>query len=648
MAAILGCGSLAVFAAMSCPTIYVQDSAEFATAAAIFGVPHPPGYPLFTLLSGLFVHAVRVGDMGARSNLFSAVCGALTVVALWLFLLRLGISRLAALAAVLCFSFGPTFWSQCLAAEVHTFNCLLLVLTLLATLETARRPTAGHFALCGLAMGIAVGHRNLNLFYVLPLIVALEAARRRTRTRARLFVFTTLAAAATGIIYLYLPIAGWHDPPLYVGAPSTLGRLYSVVSAQAYLRHVGSGTAATDAHRVVMFLTALPAELGMAAAAAPVGFWLWRRRQGRVPLAVALYLLLACIGFSAFYNVIDVQAYFLPAHIALAVGAAVAFDAVPGLVRWALPVVALGGLPLHFGSVNLRYTTAARGYGVDLMRSAPTDAVVIPFADTSTHVLGFLQAVEGARPDVVVVSSNQITDWYVDDLRRRHPRVDWPADPDQGDWFMEFVRRNLGKRPVCLTEPLTLGISEWAVTSRGLLYCFGPQTEANTGAKTGAKTGVKTGVEAGAEPGAEAGAAARAEDARAEQLAVSIEFWRNAAPPSPRETAHADVHVRMLAFSYALARFTLARELVEAGAVDSARGQLREIIASAPDEQERAIAASMATIGRTIGGTSGRRFSLGARAQAALAMSSEDRSGLITALTWNDQTVAPANDPKIE
>jgi Protein of unknown function (DUF2723) len=596
----LGCGSLTLFVAMVCPTIYVEDSAEFAAASALFGVPHPPGYPLYTLLSGLFVHVVRAGDMGYRSNLFSAACGSLTAVALWLLLRRLGISRLAALAAVFCFSFGSTFWSQCLAAEVHTFNCLLLALTLLATFEAAGRPTARRFALVGLAMGFLVGHRNLNLFFVLPFLVVLDLARRRARAAARLSIIAIVAAAATGIIYAYLPLAAWHDPPLYVGAPSSLERFYAVISARAYFRHLGSGTAATDAHRLVGFLMRLPSELGLATVAAPVGLWMWRRRQGRTLPAAISCLALACIGFSMFYNVIDIDAYLLPAHLALAVGAGFGFDAVPRIAQVALPVLALGALPLHFQFVNLRNTTAARGYGTDLLRSAPIDAVVIPFGDTSTHVLWYLQAVEHARRDVVVLSSNEITDWYIDDLRRRHPAVDWPPDGATGtrragDWLKAFVQMNLKRRPVCLTEPLTLGISDWTAKSHGLLYCFRPNQEVG-----------------------------------APQLAGSVAFWKDAATPAQAELAHADVHVRMVAFSYAMARFTLARELVEAGAADGARAQLIALIAVDPDDQERAIAVSMATIGRT----PGRRFSLGARARAALSVRSEDRDRLIAALAW--------------
>src|SRR5512140_1123184 len=64
------------------PTVYELDSAEFATGAAILGIVHSPGYPLFTLLSHLFTY-LPVGDVAYRVNLFTAVCLALTAPVLY-------------------------------------------------------------------------------------------------------------------------------------------------------------------------------------------------------------------------------------------------------------------------------------------------------------------------------------------------------------------------------------------------------------------------------------------------------------------------------------------------------------------------------------------------------------------------------------
>ncbi len=40
------------------PGLHVGDSPELAAVAATFGVAHPPGYPLYSLLTGLGVRAL--------------------------------------------------------------------------------------------------------------------------------------------------------------------------------------------------------------------------------------------------------------------------------------------------------------------------------------------------------------------------------------------------------------------------------------------------------------------------------------------------------------------------------------------------------------------------------------------------------------
>src|SRR5690349_12662443 len=59
------------------PTVFELDSAEFATGAAILGIVHAPGYPLFTMVAHLFT-LLPVGDVAFRVNLFSALSLALT------------------------------------------------------------------------------------------------------------------------------------------------------------------------------------------------------------------------------------------------------------------------------------------------------------------------------------------------------------------------------------------------------------------------------------------------------------------------------------------------------------------------------------------------------------------------------------------
>jgi hypothetical protein len=58
--------------------IVVGDTPELITAAVTLGVPHPPGYPLFTKLGHLF-SLLPFGPVPFRVNLLGVTCDALTV-----------------------------------------------------------------------------------------------------------------------------------------------------------------------------------------------------------------------------------------------------------------------------------------------------------------------------------------------------------------------------------------------------------------------------------------------------------------------------------------------------------------------------------------------------------------------------------------
>ena len=65
------------------------DGGELLAAANTLGIPHPPGYPTYTLLLKLFATVVPVGDLAYRGNLLSAILASGSVVLLYLVILRL-------------------------------------------------------------------------------------------------------------------------------------------------------------------------------------------------------------------------------------------------------------------------------------------------------------------------------------------------------------------------------------------------------------------------------------------------------------------------------------------------------------------------------------------------------------------------------
>ena len=142
--------------------IGLVDTPKFQFVGAILGVPHPPGYPLYVLLSYGFSH-LPFGSLAYRINLMSAVFGALTVALVFLCGRRAGAGRLSSGIGAFGLACGPLFWSTAVVAEVYTLHTALLAAMVLALLSWShtRSPTA-YFAAVG-CIAVSVGHHTTML-----------------------------------------------------------------------------------------------------------------------------------------------------------------------------------------------------------------------------------------------------------------------------------------------------------------------------------------------------------------------------------------------------------------------------------------------------------------------------------------------------
>jgi tetratricopeptide (TPR) repeat protein len=149
-AAIVFLVTLGVYIFTLAPNVTLEDSGELITAAAKFGVGHPPGYPLWTMSGFLLSHLLPIGGLAWRMNLLCALFGAVSnaVLALlachsgrWLLQRWTSPEQQAAvrpyvfymgLFVGLTIGFSDVMWSQAVISAVHgTLNALFVNLTLL-------------------------------------------------------------------------------------------------------------------------------------------------------------------------------------------------------------------------------------------------------------------------------------------------------------------------------------------------------------------------------------------------------------------------------------------------------------------------------------------------------------------------------------
>ncbi len=83
--------SFVVYLKTLCPTVYVGDSGELIAAVYTLGIAHPPGYPLYCLLGKLFTF-LPFGSIAFRVNLMSAFFASLTIVLVYLVVLKIQVN----------------------------------------------------------------------------------------------------------------------------------------------------------------------------------------------------------------------------------------------------------------------------------------------------------------------------------------------------------------------------------------------------------------------------------------------------------------------------------------------------------------------------------------------------------------------------
>ncbi|MGQ9709574.1 MAG: protein O-mannosyl-transferase family [Anaerolineae bacterium] len=419
--------SFALYLASLSRDILPADSGEFQLVAALLGVAHPPGYPLYTLAGHLFIRLVPIGTPALRLNLMSVPMAAVTL--LWiaratrLWARRWGASsrlaRIGGLAAALTLGSATTFWSQATTANIRMPTLFFAALALYALAQWATAGTPGSrdrsLSLLALALGMGIGHHPSLVFVGLFFILYLLTLDPRLPLQPRRWWRPVLVFLAALLVPLaYLPIRGAMGAPL---APPDLDTL------QGFLWHVMAKGFAGDmfafanlrdfSHRLALLPTLLTFQFnGLLLALALVGLLAALRRDWR------LFLLLAGSFFLHTYVTITYRApqtveYLMPAYlpIALAVGLLPAGwgdhkdttfvvktqPLLTALALWA----GLMNLQAHGGVVELAADTSTRQTVQPLLEAAPPHSIILADWHWATP-LWYLQQVEGQRPDVTV------------------------------------------------------------------------------------------------------------------------------------------------------------------------------------------------------------------------------------------------------
>lgn len=472
-------------------TIYGGDAGDLVASAVVVGIPHAPGYPLYTFLAyllsklPLFTPAWRVG-------LLSSIPAASALTFLFLIIKKITKNTLASLVAVLVLGFNYTFWLYAEVAEVFSLNNFLAVLLIWLFLkldkEKTRQELKKYLLIIFLVVGFSFTHHHTILF-LFPGFLYL--VNKKFKSLKSLKIKDWLVAGLFFLVgltpLLYLPLSALKTPAIDWGHPVNLSnflRLFFRVDYGTFRSSVNLGNQPLlRLAAVISFFKFVIQDfwiLGVILMVLGLAF-LWKNKKDIFWfLVIDLAFLVFFIFYASYilandFMVATFERFMLLPYIVLTIiigcGLAYLFKILKklsfhinrsrnkfGMTKASLVFRTLFLLyPLAIFASNypkisiLKNDFTAENLAKDILDSLPKDSILLLSTDTTLFNTQYYYYAFNYRPDVKLIHFYKLyKDFYKKTLRKYYPNLILPEGDGQ-EFVDRFVADNKEGFPIFTT-----------------------------------------------------------------------------------------------------------------------------------------------------------------------------------------------------
>lgn|GEM_PF-1992884 len=197
-------------------TLYLEtDSPEFIAAAMTLGIPHAPGYPLYTMIAHLFTQ-LPFESVSYAVTFFSAISLALSAPLLMYGVQYFVSDAVISASVTLAVMFSFYIWSVGIVAEVYAPQLLMLSFTAatLIYLTKQAQPKLWHCMVVGASYGLAIGMAPSSATLALGVLFVFLQSKQLSWGQRIAGGVTSLIVF--GLCLLYFPFAYQAQPELNV------------------------------------------------------------------------------------------------------------------------------------------------------------------------------------------------------------------------------------------------------------------------------------------------------------------------------------------------------------------------------------------------------------------------------------------------
>ncbi|MFA6924068.1 MAG: DUF2723 domain-containing protein [Bacteroidales bacterium] len=467
------------------PTISFEDSGELVTAAYFMGVPHEPGYPLFTIFGKLFTLIVPFGSIAYRVNMMSAfftsLASALITYSTVLIIEDTFISTkfwkannekflnilkyLIALSSGLFFAFCNETWEQAVMTEVYGLNSCFVSLFILLALIWKRQDTIEkrkkYLYLVSFIMALSFTCHTTSLMLIPIFGVFVLAVDYKIllniKTILKSFLFFILGLFP----FLYLPFASMHNPPMDWGNPENLTNFFRVVTRHQYKSE--------DPHTTERFISQFKYYLNQLLPEqwypvflifAVIGFFLIYKQNKKLFYFVLTFVLFSMpiMTYETNFDVTSskdvaiengslVSVFYIPSYMILSLLTGAGFFYILSLLKTrihyfvALLFVAfsLSGIYRNYNNNDMSNYYYPQKYVDNVFKIATKNSIVIGDWDPYCFPFIYFQNVEKKRQDILSLDIKLLKrSWYIQYLKNYYPEI-IKLSQTEVDRFLEAV-----------------------------------------------------------------------------------------------------------------------------------------------------------------------------------------------------------------
>ena len=468
------------------------DSGDLVTAAAVFGVPHPPGYPLYTFL-GFLVSRLPLFTVAWRVGILSALFHALTVFLVMATVRRLTASTVSAVLAGALLVGNYNFFQYSVTPEVFALFDFFVISVFYIMLLLTERFDARVFSFGAFVLGLSLSHHHAIAFLI-PSVVYWGYCKRVDIFRNKRDIVIAFACFGAGLLpYLYIPVAAHTNAIINWDHAVTIDNFIRLVTRKDYGTFVSGGGFAPDLVSRLLAVKAygqfLLIDFGAALVFAVSGlaFVLWKHRTSGVLLLLSLLFLgpvfffYASFPFTGKFSIGTYERFLLPSYVLFAVCFGAGVGNIGLLVRpknrravsmlasaVCIVILFVSGYHTLWRFWSFRADKTAEHFAEDILSGLPSRSIVLLAFDTPLFTAQYIRYANGVRPDVYLIHASRISSPdYQDILSFQFPDLHIPKYVDQ-PFTTAFVTANI-EHPVFTNVPFPIG-SGWFWVPYGLLY----------------------------------------------------------------------------------------------------------------------------------------------------------------------------------